>query len=356
MAAVGTSRELDTTKQGESAQALSETLKRYVVGQERATGILVDIVEAFQAGFCDHTRPAGNALFLGPTGTGKTHVVESFAEGLFGTVQACVKIDCAEFQHSHEIAKLIGSPPGYLGHRETNPAFTQERLNQFWTDKLQLSIVLFDEIEKSSDSLWSLMLGILDKGTLTLGDNRKVDFKNTIIVMTSNLGARQMSEQVDGGLGFVSAPLVDASLQTKLEAIATSAAKSKFTPEFMNRLQNIAVFSSLTEDQIGKILDLELDKLRKRIYIPTAIPQLLMPLNLVVSSAAKLRLIKEGYNKTYGARHLTRAIDRLIQKPLARIVASKQVTTMDTVIVDDRGGKELKFYAHTTRSFEGGTI
>src|SRR4029077_9415791 len=137
-------------------------------------------------------RPIGNLLFLGPTGSGKTRRVESAAESLLGDPRAVVKIDCAEFAHSHEIAKLIGSPPGYLGHRETHPMLSQEVLSQYHTEKIKLSFVLFDEIEKASDTLWNLLLGVLDKATLTLVDNRRVDFSNAMIFMTSDLGAAEM--------------------------------------------------------------------------------------------------------------------------------------------------------------------
>src|SRR2546423_11906141 len=180
-------------------------------------------------------RPIGNLLFLGPTGSGKTRIVEASAEILFGSARAFIKVDCAEFQHSHEIAKLIGSPPGYLGHRETHPLLTQEALNQWHTEKLKLSILLFDEIEKASDSLWQLLLGILDKATLTLGDNRRVDLSNCIIIMTSNLGASEMSGLVGGGIGFAPKSVqVDSSLDAKINRTAVEAARRKFTPEFMN--------------------------------------------------------------------------------------------------------------------------
>ena len=182
--------------------SLTSALRRRIVGQDQAVEKVVEIYQMFLAGLNPPGRPVGNLLFLGPTGSGKTRVVEAMAEALFGDPRACIKIDCAEFQHSHEIAKLIGSPPGYLGHRETHPLLTQEALNQWHTDKLKLSILLFDEIEKASDSLWQLLLGILDKATLTLGDNRRVDLSQCIIIMTSNLGAGEMSNLVDGGLGF----------------------------------------------------------------------------------------------------------------------------------------------------------
>ena len=162
----------------------------------------------FLAGLNPPGRPIGNLLFLGPTGSGKTRVVEAMAESLFGDSRAVIKIDCAEFQHSHEIAKLIGSPPGYLGHRETHPLLTQEALNQWHTEKIKLSLLLFDEIEKASDALWQLLLGILDKATLTLGDNRRVDLSSCIIVMTSNLGATEMNELINGSMGFSQKPTI----------------------------------------------------------------------------------------------------------------------------------------------------
>ena len=191
----------------------------------------------------------GNLLFLGPTGSGKTRVVEAMAESLFGDAHACIKIDCAEFQHSHEIAKLIGSPPGYLGHRETHPLLTQEALNQWFTEKLKLSILLFDEIEKASDSLWQLLLGILDKATLTLGDNRRVDLSQCIIILTSNLGASEMTDLVDGGLGFAPKVVeVDASFDDKIQRTAVEAARRKFTPEFMNRIDKTVVFKTLRDE------------------------------------------------------------------------------------------------------------
>src|ERR1700742_71491 len=193
---------LDPTRRSSDAQDFDTTLRRKIVGQDMAIEKVAEIYQMFLAGLNPPGRPVGNLLFLGPTGSGKTRVVEAMAESLFGDAHACIKIDCAEFQHSHEIAKLIGSPPGYLGHRETHPLLTQEALNQWHTEKLKLSILLFDEIEKASDSLWQLLLGILDKATLTLGDNRKVDFSRAMIFMTSNLGASEMSNIMAPKLGF----------------------------------------------------------------------------------------------------------------------------------------------------------
>src|ERR1035437_6901928 len=257
----GTQRKLDPNQNRLLTKLLMQQFCRKVVGQEKATQVLVDILENHRAGFGDKTRPIGNALFLGPTGTGKTHVVETFAESLFNTKKACIRIDCAEFQHSHEIAKLVGSPPGYLGHRETHPMLTQEALDQYHTDGLKLSILLLDEIEKSSDALWSLLLGILDKASLTLGDNRVVNFSKVIIVLTSNLGAREMANR---GIGFLD--LSEERDDVRREKIAISAAKAKFTPEFMNRIERVVVFKTLTPAQIEQVLEIELKQLEFRLF------------------------------------------------------------------------------------------
>src|SRR5438045_7566940 len=187
----------------------------------------------YLAGMNGPARPIGNFLFLGPTGSGKTRLVEASAESLVGDSRAMIKIDCAEFQHSHEIAKLIGSPPGYLGHRETHPLLSQEVLNQYHTERVKLSFVLFDEIEKASDTLWNLLLGILDKATLTLGDNRRVDFSRALIFMTSNLGASEMNALIRPNLGFAPG-LADNSLNGRISSAGVEAARRKFTPEFIN--------------------------------------------------------------------------------------------------------------------------
>src|SRR5499433_656037 len=213
----GLNTALDPSRRSSDAQDFESALRRKIVGQEQAVEKVVEIYQMFLAGLNPPGRPVGNLLFLGPTGSGKTRVVEAMAEALFGDPRAVLKIDCAEFQHSHEIAKLIGSPPGYLGHRETHPLLTQEALNQWHTEKLRLSLLLFDEIEKASDSLWQLLLGILDKATLTLGDNRRVDLSQCVIVMTSNLGAGEMSELISGGLGFGQTPnQIDTRLDDKI--------------------------------------------------------------------------------------------------------------------------------------------
>ena len=229
-----------------SNRSAGTKLRRLVVGQDEAIQKIVDLYQMYVTGMTSPGRPIGNILFMGPTGSGKTRLVEATAESLFGDATAIVKINCAEYQHSHEIAKLIGSPPGYLGHRETHPFLSQERLNRSHTETLKLSLVLFDEIEKASDALWNLLLGILDKATLTLGDGRQTDFSKCLIFMTSNLGAAEMQNLVEPRWGFATPAGADTGggtqIATKLSAVGTAAARRKFTPEFINRLDAMVVF------------------------------------------------------------------------------------------------------------------
>src|ERR1700758_5546496 len=235
-------RSLDPTLRSIESQEFENSLREKIVGQEEGIRALVDLYQVFCAGMCPSGRPVGNLLFLGPTGSGKTRIVEAAAEILFGDSRALIKVDCAEFQHSHEIAKLIGSPPGDLGHRETHPLITQEELAKSHRGELKLSFLLFDEIEKASDALWQLLLGILDKATLTLGDNRRVDLSQTVIFMTSNLGGAEISELITGGMGFVQP--IDKPvhrLDEKVERAAIEAAQRKFSPEFINRLDKLVV-------------------------------------------------------------------------------------------------------------------
>src|SRR5437588_4936656 len=252
------------------------------------------------------------------------------AESLFGDPRACIKIDCAEFQHSHEIAKLIGSPPGYLGHRETHPLLTQEALNQWHTEKLKVSLLLFDEIEKASDALWQLLLGILDKATLTLGDNRRVDLSGCMIFMTSNLGAGEMNDLMTGGMGFGQLPSYDLRLDDKITRTAQEAARRKFSPEFMNRIDKVVVFRSLREEQLRQILEIELGMVQQRILMATGNNQFVF----TCSQKVKDFLLQEGTDLKYGARHLKRAIERHIVFPLANLVATGQVRLCDFVRVD----------------------
>ena len=322
---------LDPSRRSNDARDFETALRRKIVGQDQAIEKVAEIYQMFLAGLNAPGRPVGNLLFLGPTGSGKTRVVEAVAESLFGDARACIKIDCAEFQHSHEIAKLIGSPPGYLGHRETHPLLTQEALNQWHTEKLKLSILLFDEIEKASDSLWQLLLGILDKATLTLGDNRRVDLSQCIIIMTSNLGAGEMNGLVDGGLGFApKAVQVDNSLDEKINRSAVDAARRKFAPEFMNRIDKVVVFKTLRPEHLQQILEIELGMVQQRVLMAAGAHQFVFNCTPQVKSF----LLAEGTDPKYGARHLKRAIERHLVFPLANLVATGQVKLGDFIRVD----------------------
>ena len=315
-------------------------LRHRVVGQERAVRKLASFYQVFQAGMTSPNRLIGTMLFLGPTGSGKTHVVEAAAEVLFGDRNAVIKIDCAEFQHSQEIAKLIGSPPGYLGHRETHPLLTQENLNKYCTSENPFTLVLFDEIEKASDALWQLLLGVLDKATLTLGDNRRVDFSQTIIFMTSNLGSREMSRLVDGSIGFAptnSDQLLPSELDQKIYRTATDAARRKFSPEFMNRIDKVVVFRGLREAELRRIVELELATVQQRIDEGAT-----ERFTVTTTTAAREFLLAEGTDYRYGARHLKRAIERFVVHPLANLSATRQLRLGDIVVLDvDPSGKKL---------------
>src|SRR5882762_10421008 len=322
---------LDPSRRSTDARDFETALRRKIVGQDQAIEKVAEIYQMFLAGLNAPGRPVGNLLFLGPTGSGKTRVVEAMSEALFGDARACIKIDCAEFQHSHEIAKLIGSPPGYLGHRETHPLLTQEALNQWHTEKLKLSILLFDEIEKASDSLWQLLLGILDKATLTLGDNRRVDLSNCIIIMTSNLGAAEMNGLVDGGLGFAPKPVqVDNALDDKINRSAVDAARRKFAPEFMNRIDKVVVFKTLRSEHLQQILEIELGMVQQRVLMAAGAHQFVFN----CTPPVKAFLLAEGTDPKYGARHLKRAIERHLVFPLANLVATGQVKLGDFVRID----------------------
>jgi len=337
-------KELDPRKRSSASRHFEDALREKVVGQDEAVQALVELYQVFYAGLHAPGRPVGNLLFLGPTGSGKTRIVEAAAEILFGDSRAVIKVDCAEFQHSHEIAKLIGSPPGYLGHRETHPLITQEALAASHREELKLSFLLFDEIEKASDSLWQLLLGMLDKATLTLGDNRRVDLSQTVIFLTSNLGGGEITELMQGGMGFVQPKDKPATrLDEKVEKTAVEAARRKFSPEFMNRLDKMVVFHPLKREELEEVLEIELWQVQKRVSNTTGCPFLFR-----VTSEGRDFLLEEGTDQRYGARHLKRAIERYLVCPIARLLGTGQVRPGDLLLIDrDPGDEELMFIRDT---------
>ena len=339
---------LNLTLRSQRRAHFEEALRARVVGQEEAVRKIACLYQIFQAGMASPNRPVGNILLLGPTGSGKTHVVESAADILFGDPAALVKVDCAEFQHSHEISKLIGSPPGYVGHRVTEPLLSQRRLNLYTTQRDPLVLVLFDEIEKASSALWQLLLGVLDKGTLTLGDGSKVDFCKTMLFMTSNLGAREMNELLTGTIGFAPARgsgLEKSVLESKIHRTALEAARKTFAPEFMNRIDEIVVFRNLARDDFRQILYLELGEVQRRINRGRG-----AAFTFTLTEDAEEFLLKRGFDAQYGARHLKRAIERHVVQGLASLRSSGQIFKGDKVILDfDHEKVRISFFREEIR-------
>lgn len=332
-------KRLDTALQVPHVRRFSAELTGKVIGQPEAVKSFVAAYQTFAAGLHPVNRPVSVLLLAGPSGVGKTRIVEASADLLLGSPQALTKINCAEYHLPHETAKLIGAPPGYIGHREGAPLLAQEAIDQYQTEKCALNFILFDEIEKANDTLWQLMLGILDKAQLTLGDNRKVDFSKCIIAMTSNLGAREMDNVISGNaIGFTQQAATDSRLS---ETVMTQIQR-RFTPEFMNRVDKIVVFNRLDRQHLGKILQIELDAVQNRIFLASAAKG--MPIFVLKWSASlKEFLLDTGTNAKYGARELKRTIERETVLPLANLVASKQISEGDNVVADIENGAVI-FY------------
>jgi len=334
-------KRLDTKAKGVEFREFEDGLYNKIIGQNEAVEAVTTTYQVYKAGFCAPGRPISNLLFLGPTGTGKTRMVEALSEQCFGHPDAILKVNCAEFQHSHEIAKIIGSPPGYLGHRETHPLITQEGLAKYWTEKDKFSLLLFDEIEKASDSLWQLLLGIMDKATLTLGDNRTVDLSSTMLFMTSNLGGREITDMMGVRMGFepITRGAAAASIDGKIEHTAENSAKRKFNPEFMNRIDKTVVFHPLKPEHLERILEIELNQVQKRV-IDSPRSRFIFQ----TAPSARNFLLKEGTDAKYGARHLKRAIEKYVVIPLAGLVSSGQIGMGDVLSIHhEESSTELVF-------------
>jgi ATP-dependent Clp protease ATP-binding subunit ClpA len=334
MSTTNRSRKTQGKVSGELVEALSERL----VGQPEAVQAVAPFVQMFQAELAPEGRPAGVFLLLGPTGTGKTRTVECLAEVLHGSEKRFLKVDCGEFQMEHEVAKLIGAPPGYLGHRETQPMLTQAKLTAVTSEQCGLSIVLFDEVEKAAPSLARLLLGVLDKATLRLGDNTSVHFERSLIFLTSNLGAADMMRELEPQFGFESmvakgngAPAAGA--RERLEKIGVGAVKRKFSPEFVNRIDRVVTFQPLDREAMERILDQQLEKLQNLIHSRQGVRSF----RVEVESGARSVLLDRGTSVRYGARELRRTLQRMVLQPLAVLVAGGEVPPLGTVVVSVSG-------------------
>jgi ATP-dependent Clp protease ATP-binding subunit ClpA/CheY-like chemotaxis protein len=330
--------------------SIEKLMAEKVFGQPEALQSFMPFIDMYRAGLAPQGRPAGIFLLLGPTGTGKTRTVEALASALHGSDKNVLRIDCGEFQLEHEMAKLIGAPPGYLGHRETVPLLNQQRLDAVTTPECKLSIVLFDEIEKASSSLTRLLLGVLDKATLRLGDNTAVNFENSLIFLTSNLGAREMMKESQPDFGFqVAAGAGTEGLQQKLENIGMRAVRRSFSPEFVNRIDAVITYRPLDQAALSAIVDRQIDELRQ--HVNTRLGERCF--SVQVSPESHQFLLRKGTSIEYGARELKRTIHKYLTQPLATLVASEQIGTGQGTAVQvsvSADGESLVLVPSTTKA------
>ena len=302
---------------------MSDSLKGKVIGQDEAVMKVVKAIQRNRAGLKDPNKPIGSFFFLGPTGVGKTQLAKVLAKYLFDTEDALIRIDMSEYMEKFSISRLVGAPPGYVGYEEGGQLTEKVRRKPY-------SIILLDEIEKAHPDVFNLLLQVLDDGHMTDGLGRKIDFKNTILIMTSNIGARQLQE-FGTGVGFGTKAKEEARDENS-KAVIQNALRKAFSPEFLNRVDDMIMFRSLTREDIHKIIDLELDKLILRIKS--------LGYNLALSEKAKDFIVERGYDEKFGARPLKRAIQKFIEDPLAEGIINHNMSEGDTVVMDCEDGKE----------------
>jgi ATP-dependent Clp protease ATP-binding subunit ClpA len=310
-------------------------LREILVGQDSALESIVPYVHMHRAGLAPEGRPVGVFLLLGPTGTGKTRTVEALAEVLHGSSKSLLKVDCGEFQMEHEVAKLVGAPPGYLGHRETQPMLTQAKINSVSSESGPLSLILFDEIEKAAPSLVRLLLGVLDKATLRLGDNSTVNFENTMIFLTSNLGAKSIQRASKPDFGFESLVKRDEPVAPeKLQTIGMNAVRQKFSPEFVNRIDSVITYRPLGREDCGRILDQLMQNFARLIFQRLGVRSF----RISYTPSGRNLLLDRGTSTEFGARELKRTVQRHFMQPLAALVSEGRIPPGCTVVLDGKGG------------------
>lgn len=345
---------LDISKLSPDAQALQDMLMYRIIGQERAIHQIIKAYVPTTVNMHRENRPMGVFMFLGPTGTGKSQTVKEFAKALLGRQDAITKIDCTEYQHDHEVSKLLGAPPSYVGYSD-EPRLSQHNIDQYQTKDKKINIILFDEIEKADPRLFDTILAILGDGQLTLGNGKKVDFSKTFVFLTSNLGSEDTRKLIEGsGIGFGSSITDRDDLDEKIYRTSKEAVKHKYRPEFVNRLDKLVVFRSLSQESLRQILKLELVNLQQRIWsspfrgfnledksqpLPNRRSVVFRP-----TPTACNFLLKEGTSEIYGARELNRIIDRYVGFPMAALISSGQLEDGDKVKIDYIDGeKDLTF-------------
>jgi ATP-dependent Clp protease ATP-binding subunit ClpC len=302
---------------------MSDALKGKVIGQDEAVNKVVKAIQRNRAGLKDPNKPIGSFFFLGPTGVGKTQLAKVLAKYLFDTEDALIRIDMSEFMEKFSISRLVGAPPGYVGYEEGGQLTEKVRRKPY-------SIVLLDEVEKAHPDVFNLLLQVLDDGHMTDGLGRKIDFKNTILIMTSNIGARQLQD-FGTGVGF-GTKAKEESRDENSKAVIQNALRKAFSPEFLNRVDDMIMFRSLERHDIHKIIDLELDKLFKRIQD--------LGYLLELTEKAKDFIVERGYDEKFGARPLKRAIQKFIEDPLAEGIINQNLNAGDKVIMDWEEGKD----------------
>ena len=310
---------------------LASRLTQLLVGQPEAIETIIPYIQMHQAGLAPEGRPIGAVLLLGPTGTGKTRTVEALAEVLHGNDKNMLKVDCGEFQMEHEVAKLIGAPPGYLGHRETQPMLSQAKVNSVCSENSDISLILFDEIEKAAPSMTRLLLSILDKATLRLGDNTTVNFERCMIFLTSNLGAKSIQRASKPDFGYEAmVPVVPGSEHSKLQSIGMGAVRRKFSPEFVNRIDSVITYKPLDREACDLILDQALARFGRLIHARLGV----RAFRLMCAPGARNRLLDLGVSLEFGARELKRTMQRNFIQPVAALVAQGQIPPGSTVLLD----------------------